>query len=61
MFHIAWCDKYDLSLLCLLYFINSSISREHVPDLLLLKINICRLLYNHQNVFLKIFLNLRSK
>ena len=30
MFDIAWCDKYDLSVLGLLYFTNSLISREHL-------------------------------
>ena len=28
-------DKYDFSVFCLLYFINSLISREHLPHLLL--------------------------
>ena len=28
MFDIAWCDKYDLSVLCL-YFVNSLVSGEH--------------------------------
>ena len=45
MFDTAWCDKYDLSVLCLLYFISSLISRERLQHLLLQKINICRLLY----------------
>ena len=33
MFHIAWCDIFDFSALCLLFFVNSLISREHLPDL----------------------------
>ena len=28
MFDIAWCDKYDISVLCLLYFINGLISKK---------------------------------
>ena len=55
MFDIAWFDKYDLSVLCLLYFMNSLISREHLQHRLLWKVNIC------QSVYLKVFHNLRSK
>ena len=37
MFDITWCDKYDRSVLCLLYFKNSLISREHLPHLTFMK------------------------
>ena len=30
MFDVAWCDKYDFSVFCLLYFKNSLIAREHL-------------------------------
>ena len=33
VFHIACCDKYVSSVFYLLYFINSSISRERLPHL----------------------------
>ena len=44
---IASCDRYDLSVLCLLYFIKSLISRSHFPFLLSQRRNTFRLLYNH--------------
>ena len=50
MFDIAWCDECDLSVLCLLSFINGLVSREQLSHLLLLKRYICRLLCNHSNV-----------
>ena len=36
-FDVAWCDKYDLSVLCLLqlYIINSIILKKHLQHLLL--------------------------
>ena len=70
MLDIAWCDKYDLSVLCLLYFINSLTLREHLPHLLLQKIIICCILqkkkyllhlYDHHNRFLWGFHTIKIK
>ena len=55
MFDITWCSKYDFSVLYPLHFMSSLISGEHLPHLLLQKINICHLL---QNVFLQLFQDL---
>ena len=46
MFDIAWCDKYGPSLSCLLFFINSLISREIFGAFYITIMFLC-LLYNH--------------
>ena len=57
MFDIAWSDKYDLSALCLLYFINNLISRESLPHLLFL-IKIIVTLYEKE-IFVTFYIAIR--